>query len=891
MFRMETDDSLSSAMNEDMNDNSNDDDDSSSTNMLMLAPPQLLLPQQQQQHQQQESSLPMMMMMDAPAVTAAVTVGVTVAVAAAVSSTVHARSNGSRYHPTAMGYYDPNTTHHNSNNNINSNNNVERRRALDAVGRNATNVWKTLPREWQLDKEFILKVLKESPSLPPKSEFERTFPQSLRFDKEVVLGFCHRSDFKETFYTRHLFVPGCWINDKDVMLAYCKTIPRSLQECSDDLVNDRGIVQAAIQLGGLELQYASLRLQEDKDIVVQACHSHGRALEYCPPNSMTRRQLVQDRDFMLNVVLAKPGGGPMWKLLPPSSSLPSSSLPSLQSSSSSSLSLKQDPQLLLQALKHGLGLRHIPTDFMNLDFLNQAIQANAILYLELPSLWQSQFQLSLTAVLQADATPDIHKRAFSHNGPSLSTNRQAVLAICKTGTSTFLQDLLTEQQDVFGSDVEIMKLAVARDSKLFSLASNRLQELPELILVSITPASAWNTLKTVPWAIQRQHPEIPIKAIQLCLLRNLRYLPSHIPEDLWASPSAGAREVCVAWMQRGGRVLEAFERLLKTDADLALLVAQHNWSEFHKVGDAWLSDRDFISKALQKDGRVLRFAAPALRQDFELLVMAVAHHHTGTNHGTTTDTTNPHPNAHPHPAHPHHHQHPHYHQQQQQQQHRTLLPMASVQSTLHGICTISELQTQIQQQLELHNSFVFGFLRGIAIVTPHIPPAHRSALHMLDRGVETSQALKRLIAEYLGVPVGGQLQLLRQAQRHLVMTTTTTSTSQDTNDAISTTTTTTTTAGNAAAVSWNNANHFLRPRHPQRPRRRRLWLEEEEEDDLSNSDRDDDDEHQHQRQQQQQLPLLNEQERLLVMRQRQNHNRLLLLQEELENDLEMEFLI
>jgi hypothetical protein len=54
-----------------------------------------------------------------------------------------------------------------------------------------------------------------------------------------------------------------------------RLIPRSLQECSDDLVNDRDRVQAAIQL-----------------------------------------ELVHDRDFMLHVVLDKPGGGPMWKLAP-----------------------------------------------------------------------------------------------------------------------------------------------------------------------------------------------------------------------------------------------------------------------------------------------------------------------------------------------------------------------------------------------------------------------------------------------------------------------------------------------------------------------------------------------------------------------------------------------
>ena len=98
-------------------------------------------------------------------------------------------------------------------------------------------------------------------------------------------------------------------------MAYCQKVPRSLQECTEDLCNDRDVVREAVTLGGLELQYASLSLQEDPEIVRLACQTHGRALEYCPPGP-TRQALTHDRQFMLEVVLANPGGGAMWKLLP-----------------------------------------------------------------------------------------------------------------------------------------------------------------------------------------------------------------------------------------------------------------------------------------------------------------------------------------------------------------------------------------------------------------------------------------------------------------------------------------------------------------------------------------------------------------------------------------------
>jgi hypothetical protein len=78
---------------------------------------------------------------------------------------------------------------------------------------------------------------------------------------------------------------------------------------------------------------------------------------------------------MLNVVLAKPGDGPMWKLAP--------------------LNLQTDEDLLLQTLRHGLLLRDMPKEFLHQDFLQRAMQGNAQLYLELTQQWQRQFPLAL----------------------------------------------------------------------------------------------------------------------------------------------------------------------------------------------------------------------------------------------------------------------------------------------------------------------------------------------------------------------------------------------------------------------------------------------------------------------------------------------------------------
>jgi hypothetical protein len=48
-------------------------------------------------------------------------------------------------------------------------------------------------------------------------------------------------------------------------------------------VTNREIVTAAItNCSGLELQYASVALQQDVEMVKLACANHGRSLEYCP---------------------------------------------------------------------------------------------------------------------------------------------------------------------------------------------------------------------------------------------------------------------------------------------------------------------------------------------------------------------------------------------------------------------------------------------------------------------------------------------------------------------------------------------------------------------------------------------------------------------------------
>ncbi|CAJ1954861.1 unnamed protein product [Cylindrotheca closterium] len=567
-----------------------------------------------------------------------------------------------------------------------------KRQSMMLISKDARAHWKSLPSEWQLEKEFVLVALRQSPTLPEKADFERQLPQRLRFDKDIVLAFCHRPDFLQLYDERHLFVPGCWTHDREIMLAYCQKIPRSLQECSEDLCDSEEIVHAAVKVAGMELQYASMRLQEDKETIKLACKSHGGALGFCPPGP-TRSELVQDRHFMLHTVLANPGGGAMWKLLPNS--------------------MEEDAELLLMALRHGLHFRDIPKALMNLEFLTMAIRANSKLYLELTKPWREQECLSREALISEASDAEIHAKALEEC-PQLRRNRVVILQIARNGSRDLLHEIVSANDFQYQDDLEVMKIAIQQNSKFFDYASARLQQMPEIILVSITPHTAWNTIKNVSWTIQRMHPEIPVRAVELSVARNLRYMPSHIPEDLWSS----SRDLGIAWIRRGGQIIDAIEQQLRRDKPMGLEVAKHNWAEFYKVGKVLLKDRKFMLQALKEDGRVIRFADEELIQDMDILMSAVAYH--------------------PIPS--------------------------TLSTTFHGIYNLDELKRHVETKLQLHSTFLLDFLRGIAISPqPNMAPNLRSQLPMLDRGVETSEAFKRLICDYLGVPIGQQLRLLRQA--------------------------------------------------------------------------------------------------------------------------------
>lgn len=528
----------------------------------------------------------------------------------------------------------------------------DREECLDRVGVDAATYWNLTEDEWQDDKEFVLKALRESPTLPREFDFEGRFLYpSLQHDRDILIAFWNRHDIHKLYHEEHrqLDIPDSLMGDKKVVMACCKVMP-ILNRCTDELRDDPDVVQACTSLSGLQLQFASRRLQNDPDFVKMVCQSDGRALEYCPPGT-TRDALVSDRDFMCHTVLATPNGGTMWKYLPEHLQM-------------------QDEELLFQALMHGLQLCDIPEQVsFTSDFLQRVIQERPDLYLQLDPVWKEHRTLALTAIVANDTSRDVQKEAMAFC-PMLKRDRDVVLAVCQKGDVELMEELLLSCSE-FANDREIMNIAVQREGRFFHIASKRLRENVDFALAVMQPASAYLILSSVPFHIRRQNTEIIVRSLELCHKQELAWIYSCITREIWRTN----RKVCLAWLKRSGGVLSEFEDLVQDDKEMALVIAEFNRADFHRVGVALLHDKSFMLRALEFDGGLLSQTSDELREDFELQLTAVAHY-----------------NCNP-------------------------IRAASNAFTLSGIINLSALRKRIQDQLELHAVFVYDILGSISIVT------------------------------------------------------------------------------------------------------------------------------------------------------------------------------
>jgi hypothetical protein len=157
-------------------------------------------------------------------------------------------------------------------------------------------------------------------------------------------------------------------------------------------------------------------------------------------------------------------------------------------------------------------------------------------------------------------------------------------------------------------------------------------------------------------------------------------------------------------------VIAAARSVRLIDPMFGLWIALRQPANFYRLDDSLLGDEGFMRRALDIHGGVLRYAAPALQSNYSLIVRAIA----------TTPTM--------------------------------LWEDAPV--------TLEQVENHVVEKLGLPRVFL-DFLCGMAVD----PSA--AGHHVLCRGDETSRAVALLVADFVGVPRGLELEVVREARASL----------------------------------------------------------------------------------------------------------------------------
>jgi Domain of unknown function (DUF4116) len=278
----------------------------------------------------------------------------------------------------------------------------------------------------------------------------------------------------------------------------------------------------------------------------------------------------------------------------------------------------------------------------------------------------------------------------------------------KLASVDFLADMASPE---ILQDKYVMLAACKKDYKVYDVLCAPLNQDQELVQAALsnTPAA----LYYIPAFVQRMYPELVAKAIQRSP-QNADWL-EYVGDDLWSNS-----HVALAWALIGGEYLqEKFQSHFRDDKELFLLIAEHNWSEFSHASERLRSNKEYMLRAVEKNGILLHDAVGDLSRDFDLAI---------TSFSNTHDLLNSYDGDH----------------------------NADDARFLNG------LSSHVRQRLQEHANF------QMVLVGMSVGSADRSSLCLLDQGQETSLIYKRLFADYLGVAVRHELGRLRRASANLI---------------------------------------------------------------------------------------------------------------------------
>jgi hypothetical protein len=638
----------------------------------------------------------------------------------------------------------------------------------------ARTTWRTLSKKEKLDKEFIVAAM-QSPGLPSILEKypNSVFPPQIRLDRDILMARVSRDDFARRHLEDRLFIPPKLRGDRDVILAIIPKHPQVVEcmchslrddvevfeailknsifpnhflqhfserirssptlmlkvlkhpcglpslayvsQClrnekefllqvieeashgttllkyaSHQLRAEKDVVLAAVRKSGMNLKHAAYSLRRDSMVVLAACAQNGGAFKYCLPGQL-RETLIEDRSFVLNVLQTAPR------------SLARDCVDRF----------KNDHQVVLEAVGNGLGWSDIPCELQqDCDFVKLAVHRKPSLYMEISEGFKENRDVAFEALNAHGVQDDVILEA-TDRVPELLEDRAAMLAVAKNWWSDVFQETLQFSPYHIRSDKEVMIEAVKNDSIAFEYCSDELQQ--DLDVVKAAIEASPTCLYLVSENFQLENPDIVIMAIEQTDAEELGSTYDDVYEELWTN-----RDVAKAWLSAGGDWLEdQFPDEFSQDEELFLVVADQNYSEFDYANDSLKSNKEFMLRAVAKDGRVFKDACSDLRHDRDLALAAF---------GNSQEAI-------------------HY---------------FSGKEDFEFMVTFSK---GINERLAENDVFTREVLGAVA--RPAMSGC-RCLLPMLNQGEETTSSYKQSLAGYLGLPEKDELHLLRETSRNLL---------------------------------------------------------------------------------------------------------------------------
>lgn len=198
------------------------------------------------------------------------------------------------------------------------------------------------------------------------------------------------------------------------------------------------------------------------------------------------------------------------------------------------------------------------------------------------------------------------------------------------------------------------------------------------------------------------------------------HIAARMAPELWED-----RDFSLSWFGAGlPFVEEVFAASWKDDKEIFLLVAEYCRVDlqplsFTKASLSLRGDQQFMKQVLERAPALLSCASERLKQDFNLMTLAFA--------AEPLDVV-----------------------------HALLRGYAGQKNLVHDFCH------EVELMLQRYETFTATILFGISTSDSGSP------LSILNQGTETSVVYKKLISQYLDVPTGKQLRLMRKARSNMM---------------------------------------------------------------------------------------------------------------------------